>query len=97
MKTLNKSINLKSSINTTTNNNNTTTNTTKSKLNNVNHETVQIIEHLNMSEYTHYLNTNVSIDIPLFNVTPKKIIYNEYVPFGNYETIITLQNQDYVC
>lgn len=68
----------------------------KAKIPPKNNEPVEIIAHLNMAEYTHYVQTRVPIDRPLFEPTPKRIELVEYEPFGSYDIIINLQNQDYV-
>ena len=56
----------------------------------------EIVEFLNMCDYTHQVVSKVDVDEPLFQPFPPKIEYHKYEPFRTYEALLWFRNNDYV-
>ena len=56
----------------------------------------EIVEFLNMCDYTHQVVSKVDVDEPLFQSFPPSIEYHKYEPFRTYEALLWFRNNDYV-
>ena len=56
-----------------------------------------IIEFNNMADNTTYVHSVVDIDQPLFQPSPKIVLFEEYGPFTIVEKKIYFRNKDSVC
>ena len=53
----------------------------------------EIVEFLNMCDYTHQVVSKVDVDEPLFQPFPPKIEYHKYEPFRTYEASAVVPEQ----
>ena len=58
--------------------------------------TPEIIEFLNMCDYTHQVESKVDVDEPLFQPFPPEVSYHKYDAFKTYEQQLWFRNNDYV-
>ena len=56
----------------------------------------QVIELLNMSEYTHNVESVVPLDEPLFQPTPPEVVFEAFEPLQKYTALLSLRNNDNV-
>ena len=56
----------------------------------------EVIELLNMSEFTHNTESIVPLDEPLFQPTPPEVVYESFVPLQKYTAQLSLRNNDNV-
>lgn len=71
--------------------------TTEQKLANMHTMDLPVkVELLDMSETTHQKFSNISIDEPMFQPFPSKVIFQKFKPFEMYEVPLLLRNNDKV-
>ena len=58
---------------------------------------VEIVDLVNMRDFTNQLQSIVSIDEPLFEPSPREIVFDHFEPFETYTLELTLRNKDNVC
>ena len=56
----------------------------------------RIVEHNNMSDNTAQLNSTVRTDQPLFQSSPKVVVFEDYAPFSVQEKKLFFRNNDSV-
>ena len=54
----------------------------------------QILEYLNMADYTHQTRSSVPVDVPLFQPVPAQVDFHSHAPFCTYEAVLLLRNSD---
>jgi hydrocephalus-inducing protein len=59
--------------------------------------TPQIVDFLNLSSYSHQMDSAVSVDLPLFKPTPQVVAFSNYEGLQSYDATLTLRNQDNVA
>jgi hypothetical protein len=58
------------------------------------HQKPEIVEFLNMADYTTQTTASVSIDEPLFQPFPMGMVFRDYKPFSTYEQTLYFRNND---
>ena len=56
-----------------------------------------IIEFVNMLDNTSQVKSAVDIDVPMFQVAPSVVVFEDYAPFATHEKKIYFRNQDDVA
>jgi hydrocephalus-inducing protein len=55
---------------------------------------VQIVEMLNISDYTHHTDSSVPLGEPIFQPFPPQLDFFGYEPYKKYESLLYLRNND---
>ena len=56
----------------------------------------RVVSLLNMSEFTHNVESVVPLDEPLFQPSPPEVVFDSFEPFGKYTTTLRFRNNDSV-
>lgn len=57
----------------------------------------KIIEFLDLTEFSHYKESTVDIDEPVFQPYPSRLVFQNYKPYETYEIPLVLRNNDKVA